>query len=331
MLSAANVKAQVTIGSEQDPHSGAVLDLQSTSQGLKLPTVSLMGVTSFQLAGDPAEAIGMVVYNTNANIANGKGMGLYIWNGSGWKSVKSNYDCPSSIQDIDGNTYTTKLFGDQCWMTQNLRVTRTPDGTILDPLKLAPPYNENGIVDTGVDVSWDGSKATYSPGAAAGSGANYWENGYQYANQSWSAYAAKFGYMYTATNALLACPTGWHLATKTDFEQLIIFLNSFGDVPDQPGKKAKANAIQYTGGTSVFSWSGFAPAAANNSGWNGLPTGYMRENNDIWDWGARSYTYYAADDLQSISGTAKQTYNSTGFAMSSANAIQLYSIRCVMN
>jgi hypothetical protein len=39
--SAASMNAQVTIGSDENPHSGAILDLQSANLGLKLPNVAL--------------------------------------------------------------------------------------------------------------------------------------------------------------------------------------------------------------------------------------------------------------------------------------------------
>ena len=85
------VSAQVTIGTNNDPHAGAVLDLQSTSKGLLLPRISLTNVTTFTLdekgADTAATAKGMVVYNTNANITGGAGVGVYVWDGAKWTTV----------------------------------------------------------------------------------------------------------------------------------------------------------------------------------------------------------------------------------------------------
>jgi hypothetical protein len=83
MLSAVGANAQVTIGSLDNPHPGAVLDLHSDSLGFLLPTVSLNDVSVFQLATDTARANGMAVYNTNPAI----GRGLYIWDGGQWNRV----------------------------------------------------------------------------------------------------------------------------------------------------------------------------------------------------------------------------------------------------
>jgi hypothetical protein len=86
--SAASMNAQVTIGSNKNPHSGAVLDLQSANLGLKLPNVALDNdLTVFGLSDtDPAaDAKGMYVYNTNATI----GEGVYVWDGYQWLLVKA--------------------------------------------------------------------------------------------------------------------------------------------------------------------------------------------------------------------------------------------------
>ncbi len=91
MIGAVSMNAQVTIGSQNDPHTGAVLDLQSTNKGLLLPNVSLQNVNSLNpLTGDLQKAKGMIVYNTNPDVVNGSGVGLYIWDGAKWRTVSVN-------------------------------------------------------------------------------------------------------------------------------------------------------------------------------------------------------------------------------------------------
>jgi uncharacterized protein YjdB len=85
VFGAANLYAQVTIGSDDAPHSGAILDLQSDNKGLKLPSVSLLDTAVFQLSTIPSDiaiAKGMMVYNTNDNTKGGRGQGIYTWNGT---------------------------------------------------------------------------------------------------------------------------------------------------------------------------------------------------------------------------------------------------------
>jgi uncharacterized protein (TIGR02145 family) len=90
----AGTNAQVTIGSDNLPHSGAVLDLQSDNLGLKLPNVALDDLMVFGLPvtapSTAANAKGMYVYNTNSDI----GEGVYVWDGGQWILVKAAIGTP---------------------------------------------------------------------------------------------------------------------------------------------------------------------------------------------------------------------------------------------
>jgi hypothetical protein len=111
----ANLKAQVTIGSEQNPQGGAVLDLSQVNDqnlGFLLPRVSLANVIDWQLRGNSTNGVGMLVYNTNPDTAGGNGKaGVYIWTGAGgWEALKSNladavqveaFDLDPSSTDVD--------------------------------------------------------------------------------------------------------------------------------------------------------------------------------------------------------------------------------------
>jgi hypothetical protein len=94
------VMAQVTIGSTDDPHSGAILDLQSTTQGFKLPTVSLTELTDFGLplvgTSTLSNAMGMMVYNNNPETK----PGIYVWDGSRWYSLSPCFIVPDTPKSI---------------------------------------------------------------------------------------------------------------------------------------------------------------------------------------------------------------------------------------
>ena len=89
-LGAASVKAQVRIGGNTPPNPAAALDLNANDDatptgnkgGLALPRVSLTSNTA-QLKG-ATPITGMLVYNTNASMTNGNGVGMYYWDGSSW-------------------------------------------------------------------------------------------------------------------------------------------------------------------------------------------------------------------------------------------------------
>jgi hypothetical protein len=90
MMSAASVNAQVTIGSMNDPHKGAILDMSQSESGFGVlfPKVYLFNTKEFSLPVDEGiDAKGMMVYNSNASLP--CGLGFYAWNGSEWKSLNA--------------------------------------------------------------------------------------------------------------------------------------------------------------------------------------------------------------------------------------------------
>lgn len=104
-LSSIKVLGQVGIGTV-NPHTGSILELNSTNQGLLLTRVSLASTTSWGLSGTPIE--GMKVYNTNQSIIGSStapkllsGKGVYYWSDSKWVAV-GEVDNPTRIVRIDG-------------------------------------------------------------------------------------------------------------------------------------------------------------------------------------------------------------------------------------
>ena len=84
------VHAQVKIGNNSTSiNSASILELETTNKGLVFPRVSLTSVSSSSPL--PATLLtGTVIYNTNASVTNGNGVGLYYWNGSSWTIVTPN-------------------------------------------------------------------------------------------------------------------------------------------------------------------------------------------------------------------------------------------------
>lgn len=69
----------------QAPHSSAQLDVFSDSRGLLVPRVALSN--AFLAAPVSSPAVGLLVWNTNASLPSGQGVGFYYWSGSRWQKL----------------------------------------------------------------------------------------------------------------------------------------------------------------------------------------------------------------------------------------------------
>ncbi|MDR1738128.1 MAG: hypothetical protein LBR66_04825, partial [Candidatus Symbiothrix sp.] len=125
-------KAQVTIGTLQDPHRGALIHLRTTTDnvptqrvdtlGTKLPVVALPDTAHLNL-GDALiynldvdeTATGMVVYNTT-NDPCGRGLipCLYVWDGATWRPAGCSFpECaPSGSPVWEKNPYVGAFWRD---------------------------------------------------------------------------------------------------------------------------------------------------------------------------------------------------------------------------
>ena len=133
VLGAAGTNAQVRIGGDGEPHTAAVLDLNTNDDatpagnngGLALPRVALINNTT-QLNGT-APTKGTLVYNTNPDMANGQGFGVYYWNGSVWMVVAGEVGAPGPTAVGITASYKTWCFPAYtklgCWTIDNSRET----------------------------------------------------------------------------------------------------------------------------------------------------------------------------------------------------------------
>jgi len=149
------VSAQVTIGTNDNPHEGAVLDLRSTNQGLLLPNVFINDAGFFQLDGDEAVAVSMMIYNTNPDIINGQGKGIYVWNGENWIAVYGS-----------GIPGTVKV-GSYTWASHNLSGSGARAGVfvanIYDSGDLYQFNRSTGWASSGTITGWNSTGDTASP------------------------------------------------------------------------------------------------------------------------------------------------------------------------
>ncbi|GHU70505.1 hypothetical protein FACS189413_10950 [Bacteroidia bacterium] len=285
------VQAQVAIGGDQDPHPAAILDLSVLGPqklGFLMPRAILRTderdfVLNTNAESDKSKASGMLVYN----MSNLRPRGVYVWSGDQWISLSnlatSAGDC-KTVWDIDGNVYHAKKFGDQCWMTDNLRVSRSKTGRMLSNVLVNSPYGEGEYYRTAT-VQWANHQVNYYPSADASlkyGSKNPVDAEMVPYDLDFNAFANQFGFHYAWEDAKQACPDGWKLPAAADFNALAA---GYGGTT-VAGKYLKANNRWYyqsapdgTDGSNLlkgYQWGGFEPNDLNNVGFNGLPNGFIQ-------------------------------------------------------
>jgi uncharacterized protein (TIGR02145 family) len=160
---------------------------------------------------------------------------------------------PSTVTDIDGNVYNVVQIGNQCWMKENLKTTKYRNGTTI-------PGN---LSDAAWSSTTSGAQADYDNDAA-----------------NTTIYGKLYNWYAVADPAGL-CPTGWHVPSDAERNDLVKFLD--------PGANSSPASIQSTIAGGMLKATGTLQAgtglwetpntdASNSSGFSGLPGG--RRNND---------------------------------------------------
>jgi uncharacterized protein (TIGR02145 family) len=156
----------------------------------------------------------------------------------------------NAVKDVDGNSYNAVKIGNQIWMKENLRTTKYCNG---DPIEL--------VTDS---VAW--------PNYGTGAFCNY-RNDENIA----ITYGRMYNY-YAVADQRKLCPTGWHVPTDSEWEQLCQFL---GGNMIAGGKMKEAGTAH---------WLSPNEGATNESGFTALPAGrqyhesfcFLGEYTNLW-------------------------------------------------
>ncbi len=165
-------------------------------------------------------------------------------NGKQWVTFSTEGTTPAStinqgtsVTDADGNIYQTVSIGTQTWMAENLKTTKLNDGT--DILNITD--NNEWLSAESIAYCWyNNNEATY-------------KNQY---GAIYNGYTVKTGKL---------CPTGWHVATKEDWEILV----SYSGGENIAGKKLKSTSGWYDNHNGTDSY-----------GFNGMP-GVVRPTSNL--------------------------------------------------
>ena len=188
----------------------------------------------------------------------------------------SNNQGTASVTDLDGNTYPTVTIGNQVWIAKNLAVSHYRNG---DPIQ--------NITDKTTWVN-----------ALTGAWCNY-EN-----NSSLGNIYGKLYNWYAVNDSRNIAPTGWHVATKADYEVLVTYLGgSLGQDDSIAGGKMKEAGLAH--------WEDPNIGATNSSGFTSLPAGWLEVTNGFYGISAGTI-WWAVDPLTQNFSTKYAYSNGSG-------------------
>ena len=224
--------------------------------------------------------------------------------------------CPSTtVQDGNGNSYTTVAIGSQCWTTHSLHATKYADGT---DLTLGSPTTGN-LYSSTVGYYYTPYPSNAPTGDAAAR-IQIW--GYMY---NWAA--ATRGV--SGDNVQGICPNGWHIPSMADWNTLDNYVKStYGCNGGSAQAMSSVNTWTSTGTSTCMP--GYDAAHTNNkSGFNAYPAGYY--NASGYTDAANSVRFWASDNNY----YTRLVYNNKDF-LSNNTATNLqtnyaFSVRCVKN
>jgi len=154
----------------------------------------------------------------------------------------------AGVTDVDGNSYNSVKIGNQVWMTENLKTTRYSDGSDIALVNTKNAWTS--LVWSSKAYCWFGDDISNKDKY----GALYtWNAAMNGANASSTIPSRVQG----------VCPTGWHLPSAGEWEELITFLG---------GSTIAGGKLKDTGETN---WASPNPAT-NESGFTGIAAG-MRD------------------------------------------------------
>ena len=124
-----------------------------------------------------------------------------------------------------------------------------------------------------------------------------------------------YGVLYNWPAATSACPTGWHLPSGAEWDQLIDYLGGEYDA----GPKLKEMGIVH--------WDAPNDEATNESGFKALPGGY--NGSGFGEIGTQGHWWSATANSSEFSWSMELKYDDNYANLSGNNKDLAYSVRCV--
>lgn len=201
---------------------------------------------------------------------------------------------PTFTDSRDNKTYETVIIGNQVWMAENLAY-ETPGKEMVS------------------HTEWVNNEA---------------HNGWCYFNNDKTTYDSNYGVLYQWRAAQDACPSGWHIPSKKECDELRRYLesnknNGFGTV----GKAIASSS--YWEVSLELGDVGNNQASNNRSGFNALPTG-LRIHVIDFAYSGEQTRWWTSDHIDSNNAYGVGlAYHDSEFISYISSPVSGYSVRCV--
>ena len=216
------------------------------------------------------------------------------------------------IIDIDNNIYYPLKIGDQTWMSENLKTTHYPDGSIIQRL-------DDQLV-------W-----YYMP----------WYNKAYCWYENYAALADEYGNLYTWPAAMNlnsrydiptgkvqgVCPDGWHLPNDDEWKQLEMFLGmSQSEVDTEKWRgNDEGGKMKYEG---TQSWEFPNTGATDESGFRAVPAG-LRDGAGYFRNIGKSAKFWSSSIRGDYAWIRQLDYNSSQIYRGTNGVYEGNSVRCI--
>jgi uncharacterized protein (TIGR02145 family) len=209
---------------------------------------------------------------------------------------------PSTVTDLDGNLYHVVSIGNQCWMQENLKVSKYSNGDTVGVA--ASPYLARHPFPS---YSY-GTYADLSPQTAL--------------------IEPLFGKYYNnlaIVDTRNLCPTGWHVATVHEYRTLIKYLDPLADTISNYGLNS-----DYAGSMMTSTYMQFG---TNSSGFTAMPSGFYGYGFLYWCF--NDVPYLATSTLESqtrLYGLRFRTGQTReGISWEPAGKDDFWAVRCIQD
>ncbi len=218
-----------------------------------------------------------------------------------------------SVADYDGNVYPTVEIGNQCWMKENLRTTHYTDGT---------------EIPVGTTIS-ENTAYRYYPNNSSSNVPTY---GYLY---NWAAVM----YGAASSNANPSgvqgiCPLGWHVPSKAEFEQLMLFVSSQSQYlcDNNNISKALATSFGWLGWSNddYFCFPAYYTWLNNTTGFAAPPAGYWSGSSSAFGRDCTFWSSTSNDIYGNLSAFPFEVGNGVSINISDPTAYA-HTVRCLLD